>query len=105
VAAAPLLLMTMLQEELLAIIRSEPGLLSWNVSTLVTRCLAVSRVLRLPPELRLGLLSFDRPLLSRLRSLPERLQALQQALGISGWLLLQLIITNLAKLLKAFVVN
>jgi hypothetical protein len=64
--------------------RKEPGLLSWNVSTLLNRMMAVRQMLQLPPELALSLLAFNRPLLNGLQHLPQKLQVLQQVLGVTG---------------------
>lgn len=68
----------------MAFARNEPGLLSWNVSTLLSRIMATRSVLRLPPELALSLLAFNRPLLNHPELLPQKLQALQRVLGVTG---------------------
>ncbi|WIA10420.1 hypothetical protein OEZ85_010612 [Tetradesmus obliquus] len=71
------------KERIVAFARNEPGLLSWNVSTLLSRIMATRSVLRLPPELALSLLAFNRPLLNRPELLPQKLQALQRVLGVT----------------------
>jgi hypothetical protein len=72
------------QERIVAYARKEPGLLSWNVSTLLNRIMAVRSMLKLPPELALTLLAFNRPLLSNPQMMPQKLQALQRVLGVTG---------------------
>lgn len=74
------------QEELLVKLRSEPGLLSWNVSTLVNRIISASQMLKLTPELSLTLLSYHRPLINVVSLLPQRLEALRKLLGVPGGL-------------------
>jgi hypothetical protein len=73
-----------LQDQVVSYARKEPGLLSWNVSTLLNRMMAVRQMLQLPPELALSLLAFNRPLLNNLQNLPQKLQVLQEVLGITG---------------------
>jgi hypothetical protein len=75
---------TPLQDQIVSYARKEPGLLSWNVSTLLNRMMAVRQMLKLPPELALSLLAFNRPLLNNLHNLPQKLQVLQQVLGVTG---------------------
>lgn len=73
-----------LQNRMVFLLRREPGLLSWNASTLVNRMMAVSQMLKLPPDLTLTLLAYNRPLLSSQQQLPHKLQLLQRVLGLTG---------------------
>lgn len=73
-----------MQEQLIALVRKEPGLLSWNISTLITRVVAVSQALQLPPRLRVTLLTYNRPLLSHVTALPGRIELLRKLLHLPG---------------------
>ncbi|KAF8069383.1 hypothetical protein HT031_001498 [Scenedesmus sp. PABB004] len=72
------------KEAMVGMVRREPGLLSWSTSTLVHRVVGVSQVLKLPPELSLTLLTYHRPLLSNVDTLPRKLEVLQRVLGLPG---------------------
>jgi hypothetical protein len=62
----------------------EPGILNWNVGTLVSRISAVQSMLKLPKQMVPTLLGFNRPLLTNLEKLPQKLQVLQRVLGVTG---------------------
>lgn len=72
------------QDDLLLMLRNEPGLLSWNVSTLVNRIIATSQILKLPPKLSLTLLTYNRPILNVVPHLPQRLEALRHIMAVTG---------------------
>eukprot|EP00878_Enallax_costatus_P010567 GHUV01011035.1.p1 GENE.GHUV01011035.1~~GHUV01011035.1.p1 ORF type:complete len:696 (+),score=242.90 GHUV01011035.1:240-2327(+) len=71
------------KDELVDMLRREPGLLSWNVSTVINRIIAASQVLKLTPKLSLTLLTYHRPLISVVSQLPQRLEALRRILGVT----------------------
>lgn len=64
---------------------ASPYILSWNVSTLLSRITLVCQVLRLPAELRPTLLGANRPLVDHHSSMAERVDFLSQALQLPGW--------------------
>jgi hypothetical protein len=74
-----------LQDEVAALIRQQPGLLSWNLSELINRIIVVSQALRLEPVLRGELLSaHNRALLTSHTDIPQRVEYLIKYLGLSG---------------------
>lgn len=46
--------------------------------------MAVRQMLKLPPDLALTLLAFNRPLLNYHALMPQKLQVLQRVLGVTG---------------------
>lgn len=69
---------------MLAAARRTPTLLSWNTHTIVTRCTAICQSLRLPPALRVSLLTNNSTLLSRHEDIPQRVEFLRKLLGLPG---------------------
>lgn len=78
------MLPTLVQDQLLQMVRDEPGLLSFNVSTLVNRIMAASQILKLTQKLSLTLLTYNRPIINVVSQLPQRLEALRRITGVAG---------------------
>ncbi|KAI8467128.1 MAG: hypothetical protein J3K34DRAFT_482389 [Monoraphidium minutum] len=81
-----------------ALLRREPGLLSYNMSTLATRWSYAMQVLRLPRELGPSLLTVNRPLLTLTQQLPGRVEGLRALLGATDDELYALLHKHLAVL-------
>lgn len=68
----------------MAISLKNPSLLSWNVSTLLSRVAIICLTLQLPPELRVSLLTHNKTLLTHHADIPERVEHLKKLLGLQG---------------------
>lgn len=78
-------LLLLLQDEVAALIRQQPGLLSWNLSELINRIIVVSQALRLEPPLRGALVSaHNTALLTHHTDIPQRVEYLIKYLDLPG---------------------